>query len=103
MRAARLWGRLAARLGSVGAALAIVVLVGAQFFHALDMNLDLQRRLSAAHAEREQLTTENAALRAKIRRLQTPEGSVPAIHDELHLVRPHEEIIYLEGNAPAGR
>lgn len=97
--AARLWARVAARAASAASALAFLVLVGAQFAHAIQMNLDLAHRVAAARAEHAQLLAQNERLRAEIRRLQTPEGAVPAIHDELRLVRPHEEIIYLESES----
>ena len=98
MKAARRWGRLVARVASLAAGVAVLVLVGAQFSHAVAMNLDLAHRVAAAQAEHTQLMTDNARLRAQIRRLQTPEGAIPAIHDELHLVRPREEIIYVQGD-----
>ena len=102
MKTARRWGRLAARVASLGAGLTLLVLVGAQFSHAVALNLDLAHRVAAAQAERTQLVADNARLRVQIRRLQTPEGAVPAIHDELHLVRPREEIIYLQGDHAVG-
>ena len=32
----------------------------------------------------------------QIRRLMDPQGAVPEIHDRLHLVGPHETIIYVK-------
>ncbi|TAM57716.1 hypothetical protein EPN52_12755 [bacterium] len=99
MKTARRWGRLTARVASLAAGLAVLVLIGAQFAHAVSLNLDLAHRVAAAHAERAQLVADSARLRERIRLLQTPQGVVPAIHDELRLVRPHEEIIYLQGDS----
>lgn len=96
MRAMRLWGRLATRVLAVGAGLAVLALFGAQCFRVISMNLDLAHRLASVRSERAELLADNVRLRTRIRRLQTPDGAIPEIHDVLHLVRPHEEIIYLQ-------
>jgi len=101
VRLPRPWARLMGRAVTVAACLTVFVLVVAQFAHAIAMNLDLAHRLAATQVRRAEIVADNARLRREIRRLETPRGAVPAIHDELHLVRPHEEIIYLQTDGHA--
>jgi cell division protein FtsB len=93
MRIVRLFGRL-----SVAAfALLIATLVSIQFEQIVARNVSLQRTVNSTRADIGVLREQASKKRAQIERLSDPEGVVPEIHDRLHLVSPHEELIYVKG------
>jgi hypothetical protein len=79
----------------------VVALCGLQFEHIVAKNVALAQQLASSRERtvllRERIVDQERA----IARLSTPGGAVPEIHDELQLVRPNEEVIYVRGAAPA--
>jgi hypothetical protein len=85
-----------ARLGVtlIGGTFAILVTV--QYARIIESNgtyvqqvHDVQRDIGALEQKRDRQLRQ-------IRRLSDPQGSIPEIHDRLHLVGDHEAIIYLK-------
>ncbi|MBV9270798.1 MAG: hypothetical protein JO165_06885 [Candidatus Eremiobacteraeota bacterium] len=87
----RLFGR--AVLVIVGAVL--FTLVSIQFARVIDENIAMAHSLNTAQSEVRMFRAHRAMQVRELRRLSDPDGSVPEIHDRLHLVRPNEAIIYL--------
>lgn len=93
MRLVRLFGKL-----SVAAmALLVLTLVAIQYEKIVARNVSLQRTVNATRADIGVLREQERKKRLEIERLSDPEGAVPEIHDRLHLVSPHEELIYVKG------
>jgi hypothetical protein len=85
-----------ARLGVtlIGGTFAILVTV--QYARIIERNVtyvqqvrDVQRDIGLLEQKRDRQLRQ-------IRRLSDPQGSIPEIHDRLHLVGNHEAIIYLK-------
>jgi cell division protein FtsB len=83
-------------------AVVIFTLVSIQFARIVDENIAMARSLSSVQQDVQSLRARKVREEQELRRLADPEGSVPAIHDRLHLVRPNEAIIYIKP-APAAR
>ncbi|PZR58466.1 MAG: hypothetical protein DLM50_02995 [Candidatus Meridianibacter frigidus] len=82
------------------ATIAVIVfaLVGIQFAHIVKRNMAMARSLRDAQADVQALRARKRAQKRVLLRLRNPGGAVPEIHDRLHLVGPHETIIYLKGS-----
>ena len=93
--------RLASRVMLAGAALAIVALVAVQYERVVERNVALSHALSATRADISSLKLKERKQRRLIERLSDPHGAIPEIHDRLHVVAPHEELIYLKSATPA--
>jgi cell division protein FtsB len=89
--------RLLGRLSVAALALLIATLVSIQFEKIVARNVSLQRTVNSTRADIGVLREQARRKRAQIGRLSDPEGVVPEIHDRLHLVSPHEELIYVKG------
>ena len=89
--------RLLGRLGIVAVGLLFLTLVGIQYEQIVARNISLQRTVDAERADIAALKEEARKKRLTIERLSDPEGAIPEIHDRLHLVSPHEELIYVKG------
>jgi cell division protein FtsB len=89
--------RLAGRLALLGVALAVVAVVAVQFAGIVAKNIAVAGELSKAHAQIQALQARQAQQRRTIVRLSDPAGAIPEIHNELHMVGPNEEIIYVRG------
>jgi hypothetical protein len=92
--------------GTSRAALAIVVaavvaLCGLQFEQIIAKNIALAHQLASSRDRAEDLRVRIRNERRAIDRLSTPDGAIPEIHDELRLVAPNEEVIYVRGAAQA--
>ena len=87
--------RLAGRVTATFAAVLIVSLVGVQFVRVAKANLALARELSFTQDDISDLQQRRSHQIRELRRLQSPEGSIPEIHDRLRLVGPHEAIIFV--------
>jgi hypothetical protein len=98
----RLVMRLLGRMFVVSIALAFLTLVGLQYARVIAQNLALARSLHDVEHDVAALTVKNAQQEHEIRRLSDPLGAIPEIHDRLHLVGPHEAIIYLKGLPESG-
>jgi len=92
--------RLAGRLVLVGAGLAIAALIVIQYERIVARNLALSHALSVTRADVSSLRAKERKQKRVIERLSDPRGAIPEIHDRLHVVAPHEELIYLK-MAPA--
>jgi cell division protein FtsB len=91
--------RLTGRLALTALILGVVVLVVMQFEGIVVKNVALASQLSASRERIAVLQAREGQQRRTIARLENPLGAVPEIHDELRLVGPNEEIIYLRGAA----
>jgi cell division protein FtsB len=92
--------RLVRRLAFVAVALAVCAVVAVQFAGIVVKNVALAGEVSATRAEIDALRLREAQQRRTIARLSDPSGAIPEIHDELHMVGPNEEIIYVRGLPP---
>ncbi len=92
--------RLAGRLALLGVGSCTVVLVAVQFEGIVAKNVAMVRAIDASRTEIRALEQRERDQARTLRRLATPAGAVPEIHDKLRLVGPHEEIIYLRGPEP---
>ena len=90
--AVRLFSRLAVCIFS----LVIVTLISVQFVRIVDEDIAMANSLSSVRHDVAALRARNAGVRREIHRLLDPAGTVPEIHDRLHLVFPNEAIIYLK-------
>jgi cell division protein FtsB len=91
---------LAGRIAVAIAAALVFALAGVQFARVIGQNVALARELSRTNAEIASLEARHALQLQKMRRLESPEGAIPEIHDRLRLVRPNEAIIFVSP-APA--
>jgi hypothetical protein len=94
--------RTLGRIGVVCVALVILSLVGAQYAHVIGRNIALARQIHDVEHDVAVLKAHRIQQQRDIRRLSDPRGSIPEIHDRLHLVGDKEAIIYLKrGHPPA--
>lgn len=91
---------LASRLAITTVLLIVFALVGVQFAHIINRNIAMARSLHEAQSDVDALRERKREQERTLVRLSDPNGSVPEIHDRLHLVGPHETIIYLKGGKP---
>ncbi len=75
----------------------VVALCGLQFEQILAKNVALAHQLNASRERSQELERHIRDQQRAIVRLGSPGGAIPEIHDELQLVGPHEEVIYLRG------
>ncbi len=84
--------------GRVSASLAVLLvfsLVAVQFARVLKQNVALARDLSSTQDDIDALQVRRLHQLREIRRLESPEGAIPEIHDRLRLVGPREAIIFV--------
>jgi len=89
--------RLVSRLGVVLITLTVFGLVGIQFAHIAGRNLAMVRELHGVQADVKTLRERKRWQERAILRLSDPAGSIPEIHERLHLVGAHETLILLRG------
>jgi hypothetical protein len=89
-----------ARLGVTAIGGTFAILIAVQYVRIVERNVayiqqvhDVEHDVTALEAKRDQQLRQ-------IKRLSDPQGAIPEIHDRLHMVGEHEEIIYLK--RPAG-
>jgi cell division protein FtsB len=92
--------RILGRLLVAAMVAAFMSLIGLQYARVIGQNLALSRSLHDVETDIATLTAKRADQEREIARLSDPLGAIPEIHDRLHLVDPHEAIIYLKGSAP---
>jgi len=92
--------RLVGRVVMVGAGLVVVAMIVMQYERIIARNLALSHALSSTRAEISSLRVKERKQARTIDRLSDPHGVIPEIHERLHVVAPHEELIYLKA-APA--
>ncbi|MDP9016871.1 MAG: hypothetical protein M3N19_00935 [Candidatus Eremiobacteraeota bacterium] len=88
--------RLFSRLAVATISLIVFALVGVQFAHIIDRNVAMATSLHDIQVDVDTLRERKREQERELTRLSDPVGSIPEIHDRLHLVGPHETIIYLK-------
>jgi len=88
--------RFLARLGiaAIGATFAVLIVV--QYARIVKRNIAYIQQVHQVESDVTALELRRDQQLRQIRRLTDPRGSIPEIHDRLHLVGDHEEIIYLK-------
>jgi cell division protein FtsB len=76
--------------------LVVTTLVSIQFARIVHENIAMSRSLTSVEQDVRELRVRRREQAHEIRRLMDPQGAVPAIHEQLHLVRPDETIIYVK-------
>ncbi len=94
---------LAGKLTAVVAGVSIATLITVQFAHLVAQNIALYRQVRAVQADVIALHAKESAESRTIERLRDDAGAIPEIHDRLHVVGPHEAIIYLKRRGDADR
>ena len=94
-RRASIGFRLLGRVGATLVALVIFGLAGVQFGRVIHQNVALAQDLSATQTDVTALQARKQWQLRELRRLEDPEGSVPAIHERLRLVGHNEAIIFV--------
>lgn len=87
--------RRLARVVCVLLAGTFVVLVAVQYARIVQRNLAYMQQVRDVEREVAALQVKRDDQMRQIGRLSDPHGSIPEIHDRLHLVGDHEAIIYL--------
>ena len=88
--------RLFSRLVFATISLIVFALVGVQFAHIIDRNIAMGNSLHEVETDIASLQARKRQQERELRRLSDPSGSIPEIHDRLHLVGSNETIIYLK-------
>jgi len=85
-----------ARLGVtlIGGTFAILVTV--QYARIIERNVTYVQQVHEVQHDIGALEQKRDRQLRQIQRLRDPQGAIPEIHDRLHLVGNHEEIIYLK-------
>jgi len=76
--------------------LVLFTLISIQFFRIVSENVAMARTLAGVEHDVATLTTQKRNEQREIRRLLTPQGSIPEIHERLRLVAPNETIVYVK-------
>lgn len=95
--------RRATRLAVTAVAVIVLTLVAVQFGHIIARNMSMARSLHQIQADETALRLRKREQERELMRLSDPLGSVPDIHERLHLTTPHEAIIYLKRSRPSER
>ena len=96
-----LFVRIAGRLAATGVALMIFILVGIQFARVIEQNVALARELSTTNNEITHLEARRIWQQRQLRRLESPDGAIPEIHERLRLVRKNEALIFVNPSPSA--
>lgn len=83
----------------VGAVLVSASTIAIQYAKMVHRNVVLANALASTRTEIARLESERERRIATVKRLEDPRGSIPEIHDKLHLTLPGESIIYLKPSA----
>ena len=93
--------RLAGRIALVAVVACVLALVSIQFEGILAKNVAMAHEVDRSRADIAALEKREREQEITLRRLSTPEGAVPEIHEKLRLVGPHEEIVIVRGATDA--
>lgn len=85
-----------ARLGVTLIGGTFVILVTVQYARIIERNVAYVEQVHDVEHDIAALQEKRDRQLRQIRRLSDPQGSIPEIHDRLHLVGDHEAIIYLK-------
>lgn len=91
--------RLAGRIALVAVVACVLALVSIQFEGILAKNVAMAHEVDRSRADIAALEKREREQQITLRRLSTPEGAIPEIHEKLRMVGPHEEIILVRGEA----
>jgi len=94
--------RRAARLAKVTLIAMVIAVVAIQFAHIIARNIGMAHSLRRIQADETALRARKRQQERELMRLSDPMGSVPEIHDRLHLTTSHEAIIYLKRDRHSG-
>jgi len=89
------WGRISGRFVQVTGVVLLVLLLVVQYARILERNFVVAHDVAMEEKAIALLRGERDREHFQILRLEQPSGAVPEIHDRLHLVGPHEVIVYL--------
>jgi cell division protein FtsB len=95
--------RFAGRVTALALMLLVVTLVAIQFARAIGENLAAAHQLATIRSDIAALRERRSEQQQELRRLRSPEGAVPEIHDRLRLVRPNETLIFVSPQPPASQ
>ena len=87
--------KLFTRIGTLMICVTVFALVIVQYAHVLGRNISMVRELHSVQTDVQTLQARKRWQKREIKRLSDPAGSIPEIHERLHLVRPNETIIFL--------
>ena len=88
--------RVAGRLAVLAACFVVTTVVVIQYGRIVARHVALSHALASTRAEISVLRAKERKQKRVIERLSDPHGAIPEIHDRLHVVAPHEELIYLK-------
>ncbi len=88
--------RLGARFGAILVVGVLALTIAAQYAHIVHRNVSYALQLRDVQNDVAALERKRIDQQREIARLSDPLGAIPEIHDRLHLVGDHEEIIYLK-------
>jgi hypothetical protein len=91
--------RAVGRMTLAALALGVLGLCGVQFEHIIAKNLALSSDLSTSQADADALRRKIRRQHLAIVRLNDPHGAIQDIHEQLQLVGPNEELIYVRGTS----
>jgi hypothetical protein len=94
--------RLGARFGAILVVGVFALTVAAQYAHIVHRNVSYALQLRDVQNDVAALERKRIAQQREIARLSDPQGAIPEIHDRLHMVSDHEEIIYLKRHDEPG-
>ena len=89
--------KLFTRIGTLLICAVVFALVIVQYAHIIGRNIAMVKSLHSVQNDVKTLQDRKRAQKREITRLSDPAGSIPEIHERLHLVRPNETIIFLRG------
>ena len=72
------------------------MLIAVQYVRIVERNVAYIQQVHDVNADISALEQKRVLQLRQIQRLSDPRGSIPEIHDRLHMVGPKEEIIYLK-------
>jgi hypothetical protein len=85
-----------ARLGVTAIGGTFAILIAVQYARIVERNVAYEQQIHDVQRDVSALEQKRARQLQQIRRLSDPQGAIPEIHDRLHMVGPHEAIIYLK-------
>jgi hypothetical protein len=88
---------LAGRIALVAVVACVLALVSIQFEGILAKNVAMAHEVDRSRADIAALEKREREQQITLRRLSTPEGAIPEIHEKLRMVGPHEEIFLVHG------
>ncbi len=101
MKVSRTKLRRATRIAAAALFAIVVTLTAVQFTKIIARNVAMMRSLHQIQTDERVLRLRKRQQERELDRLSDPVGSIPEIHDRLHLTTSHEAIIYLKQGRPS--